>query len=85
MLCSSFDDGAAIDTTTQVALDNGDALTPQCGGSPSLGVNVEGGSFPGLVNETTTFNPTGGANGTLPISSWSYVVYIGLPNSLKLL
>ncbi len=65
VLCSSFDDGAAIDTTTQVALDNGDALTPQCGGSPSLGVNVEGGSFPGLVNETTTFNPTGGANGTL--------------------
>ncbi len=65
VLCSSFDDGAAINSRTQVALDNGDALTPQCGGSAVLGVNVEGGLFPGLVNEDTTFTPSGNADGKL--------------------
>jgi hypothetical protein len=65
VLCSSFDDGAAIDATTLVALTNGNALTPHCGGSAALGANVEGGLFPGLVNETTTFTPTGNGNGVL--------------------
>ncbi len=59
---STFDDGAALPADELAALAAGDALAALLGGTANT-VNDAG--FPGLVNEDTTFLPTGNAEGKL--------------------
>ncbi len=59
---STFDDGAALPADELAALAAGDALATLLGGTANT-VNDAG--FPGLVNEDTTFLPTGNSEGKI--------------------
>lgn len=69
LVCSTLDDGAALSADEATTVANGDALAVTLGGTAPASNNVVNSAlFPGLVNEDTTFDPTGNAAGKLDSS-----------------
>lgn len=64
VVASTLDDGAPLGAAESTVIANGDALASTLGGQ----ANVVNGAFPGLVQEDTTFDPTGNAAGKLDAS-----------------
>jgi hypothetical protein len=63
--CSTFDDTGALDATELVASANGNALQTSRGGGALSANTINVAAWLGLVNEDTTFDPTGNAAGKL--------------------
>jgi hypothetical protein len=69
LVCSTLDDGAALAAQETTAVTNGNALALRLGGvAPAANNVVNSALFAGLVNEDTTFDPTGNAAGKLDAS-----------------
>jgi hypothetical protein len=70
LVCSTLDDGAAPGANENAAIANGDSLAVQLGGTlPDAANSINPNPSPNLlVNEDTTFNPTGNASGKLDTS-----------------
>ena len=67
LVCSTLDDGAALAAIENTVVTNGNAINARLGGT-AAGNNLVNGAFPNLVNEDTTFDPTGNAAGKLDAS-----------------
>jgi hypothetical protein len=69
LVCSTLDDGAALAAQETTAVTNGNALAVRLGGvAPATNNVVNSALFPNLIDEDTTFNPTGNAAGKLDSS-----------------
>ena len=68
VVCTTMDDGAALAAQETTVINNGNALSVLLGGNAATSTNsVNPASFD-MVNDDTTFNPTGDANGKLVAS-----------------
>jgi hypothetical protein len=68
VVCTTMDDGAALAAQETTVVNNGNALSVLLGGSATTSVNAVNPASFDLVNDDTTFNPTGNASGKLVAS-----------------
>jgi hypothetical protein len=68
VVCTTMDDGAALGTDETTVINNGNALSVLLGGNATTSANAVNPATFDLVNDDTTFNPTGNAAGKLVAS-----------------